>query len=736
MRRWRDTDALKSAPTTVDSQGGALWMRVTSIGRRAALALTALAGAAVVVTALVVRDGGDTARAGSLSWRPAPVREDGVSVVASAGPRGFVLHTANGGVDFLPGVNLGATTPGHQPGELAITAAHYRRWFAQMGALGIRAVRIYTIHPPAFYDELVRYNGAHADAPLYLVQGVYLPDETYPERPLGLYDPAVDRAFDHELADAVAAVHGTLTRAPHRGRASGRWRADVSPWLAAWILGVEWDPFGVQRTDRANRGAPAVRGHYFRSTEEATPTERWLARHLDRVATLEHAHGVSMPVAFANWPTTDPLAHPSEPLEREDLVGVDANHVLPTRAWPGGTFASYHAYPYYPDFQRHEPALQRYRLNGHVDPYAGYLAALRDHHRAMPTMVTEFGVPSSIGSAHHGPLGRNQGGHTEQEAMRIDADLLRLIRRQRLAGGFLFSWADEWFKFTWNTLPRHAPVADRRQLWHDAWTNEQWFGLLATDAGVPFPTGRVVHESRAEVREIRLATDPAWLHLRIHLDHPAAGALRLGFDVVPGGAAHLPGSTGRDGASDYAVVLDVDRGTGQAYVRSALDPLQLDLFPLPAGVTRSRDGWNEMLLSTNRQLTIPTTGRHLPYETMNAGALRRGNWNPASPAFDSLATWRVDGKDVWLRVPWLQLGIVDPSSHRALVPIAEAGVPVATAVPAPSVGLRVDPSRGASATATLRWDGWNAVHATERLKAGHDAVARAFRDVADPRPSA
>ncbi len=48
-----------------------------------------------------------------------------------------------------------------------------------MGDLDIRAVRIYTIHPPPFYTELERYNTAHPDDPLYLIHGVYLPDETY-----------------------------------------------------------------------------------------------------------------------------------------------------------------------------------------------------------------------------------------------------------------------------------------------------------------------------------------------------------------------------------------------------------------------------------------------------------------------------------------------------------------------------------------------------------------------------
>ena len=37
----------------------------------------------------------------------------------------------------------------------------------------------------------------------------------------------------------------------------------------------------------------------------------------------------------------------------------------------------------------------------------------------------------------------------------MNADLVRLVADAGLAGALLFAWADEWFKFTWNTLPRH-----------------------------------------------------------------------------------------------------------------------------------------------------------------------------------------------------------------------------------------------------------------------------------------
>ena len=114
--------------------------------------------------------------------RPAPTRADGLSVVAEADADGYRLHTASGDKTFLPGINLGSSVPTRQPGELdVLTAADYRRWFGEMADLGIRVIRIYTLHPPAFYDELAAWNRAHPRSPFYLVQGVYLPDESYVE---------------------------------------------------------------------------------------------------------------------------------------------------------------------------------------------------------------------------------------------------------------------------------------------------------------------------------------------------------------------------------------------------------------------------------------------------------------------------------------------------------------------------------------------------------------------------
>jgi hypothetical protein len=650
------------------------------------------------------------------SWAPAPETHHGLRTVASAGNGRFALYTAGGTMTFLPGVNLGSTTPGHQPGEFSISAAQYRSWFAAMAWLGIRVVRIYTIHPPSFYRELAWYNTANPDRPLYLMQGVYLPDESYIST-RNLYDASVTAEFRRELKDAADAVSGDLSGKPRRGHASGTWTADVTPWLAGWIIGVEFDPAATTASDRANASRPIVHGRYFGSTAGAGPTERWLAARMNELATFEAERGLSQPIAFVNWPTTDPLRHPEEPLDAEDLVQLDANHVRPTALWPAGTFAAYHAYPYYPDFQRYEPALRAYRYAGRADPYAGYLAALKRHHGDLPTLITEFGVPSSIGSGHNGPLGRSQGDHSEREAMRIDADLLRLIKGLGLSAGFLFGWADEWFKFSWNTVAHQD--AERRQLWHDPLTDEQNFGLIAMDAaGSPDATNEYLVDSEHAwpARRVTARVDESYVRLRIALGSPRPSTLTLGFDVLPG-LTGPPAPDTSNGDADAAFTLNLVARTGQAYLRNELDPLPLE-DPVPdAARGSSAPGWKPFELVVNRALTVPSTGERRPAEIQNAGALRYG-----TPDSDSRALWYLDADDLVVRVPWALLGYADPSSHRVGVPHRGS----LSEQVSPGVGVVVSAAGTDQTTGEVTWVNWNRPYYTERLKQG----AEQFRDAA------
>jgi len=717
-------------------------------GGRDSGVMTAVSAAMALAFAVVLSGCGavSAGQGSSGSWAPQPDKRGGLSRLAFTQGDKLYLQTASGRRSFVAGVNLGSTIPGTLPGELATRASDYRRWFPQMAALGLRAIRVYTVLRPSFYRELAAYNAAHRDAPLYLVQGVWIPEETFLAGG-DLYAPAVRDGFLREIDDAVKAVHGELRRSPRRGTSSGKWTADVSPWLYAYSLGVEWDPIATKASDEKNAGRPAFVGTYFLSTADASPTESWLAMALDRCASDEAAHGLAAPLTFTNWPTTDPLAHPDEPLAREDLVGVDAAHIRAQKAWPAGFFASYHAYPYYPDFQRHEPALQKHRYEGRPDPYAGYLAALRRHHAGTPVMITEFGVPSSLGSAHTGPLGRSQGDHSEQQAMAIDAELLRIIRKEGCVGGFVFEWADEWFKFTWNTIDYELP-GERRQLWVNPLTNEEHFGLLATDPGArPAVTvdgdgaewltngSQVISESREAVREVRAVKDEGNLYLRLVLHDPSLwqrDAITIGVDVLPGGNRGLPGLPHIDPGADYAIVLGPGR-QGSSLVSARDDPFWVTYglsrkfvtsvkpaYPSTPGVGE----WHLQRQITNRPLIVPRTGQRLAAEWFDVGKLRFGTTDPADPRFDCRVTWAA-GDCVEMRLPYALIGFADPSSRRALV-VRRNGT--LTTSPVGRVGLQVAAGGEVAETAGYAWDPWQTVTWRERRKAGIGVFAAAVRD--------
>jgi hypothetical protein len=184
------------------------------------------------VAALALSGCGDDAeprtRPAGPGYAGSPIAVGGLKVPVRA--REGALELAVGGrfsPRFWPGVNLGATLPGTFPGELAPARRDYDRWLAGMGELGVRLLRVYTILPPQFYAALAAHNEAHATRPIHLLQGVWIPEQEF----LAGRDayPLLDD-WKRELSDAVEVVHGDASLPRRRGRASGRYTADVSAW--------------------------------------------------------------------------------------------------------------------------------------------------------------------------------------------------------------------------------------------------------------------------------------------------------------------------------------------------------------------------------------------------------------------------------------------------------------------------------------------------------------------------
>ncbi|MDD3268856.1 MAG: family 2 glycosyl transferase [Syntrophomonadaceae bacterium] len=586
---------------------------------------------------------------------------------------------------FWYGVNLGATTPGHHPGELSPKYEDYRRWFASMEKLGVQTFRIYTILPPDFYRALLEHNRV-AEKKLWFIQGIWSPEEELIKEQ-NAYLPSISQQFQLEIALAVRAVYGQGVISKRAGKASGNYSSNAAPYLLAWMLGSEWDPSMVYNTDKLNAGKPSFQGKYFQGQPSASPFENWLAACLEKLAASETALGWQHPVAFVNWVTTDPLKHPDEPFDKEDMVSVDPMHIKATEDWQAGYFAAYHVYPYYPDFLSYQADYQSYvNRQGEPDPYEAYLVQLRKHHEGIPFIVAEFGVPSSRGMAHRGPLERNQGMHSEKEQGEMNIAMFKAIQNAGGNGGILFAWQDEWFKHTWNTMELEMP-GERRPIWLNRLTNEENFGIIAVEPGSSnrvFLDGDLNEWNKIDNKEkvirgdnvqLTVSSDEAYLFLAIQKNNGwnwSDEELYISFDNQPGGHDFLAAKPGVrfDSGTEFLLTC---RGEKEARLEVAGNYDQhlytygqlLKVIPLsPEWASPNSGIFLPWRLCLSRELYLPASKRTVPFEDIDIGILHYGKQTASSPGENSLTDFYINANTIEIRIPWMMLGFTDPSSHQ------------------------------------------------------------------------
>ncbi|WP_456272080.1 hypothetical protein [Bacillus sp. AK031] len=659
----------------------------------------------------------------------------------------------------VKGVNMGIAKPGYFPGETAITRDDYYRWFEMIHEMNANAIRVYTLHPPGFYQALKQFNDGHKDDPLYLFHGVWI-DEGPLEETLDAFSPENTEPFTEEMKRIVDVVHGNANVVEKPGHASGLYTADVSDYVIGWILGIEWYPYTVENTNKVH----ASKGEYdgkFTYTKGAAPFEHWLANMMDTILAYdEETYGTMRPVSFTNWVTTDLLEHPAEPSEQEDLVSVDPNVIYLKDSVKTGQFASYHVYPYYPDFLNYEEKYLNYTDHrGNKNNYAGYLNELHEAHR-LPILIAEFGVPASRGLTHENPFGWNQGFHSEEEQGLTDASLYEDIISEGLLGGLVFTWQDEWFKRTWNTM--ELDDSDRRPYWSNAQTNEQQFGLLSFDRhkikidgdAADWEDSTIIYEGSAgkqsELHSLKMDQDERYLYMNLQMTDSAVKDwdkkdILFLFDSGMEGGNTVSAANSTFEGIDFALHLN-GKQDSRLLVDSYYDPFyyqyseQLELLPKQPHHRAENSGvFHPIRLALNKPLSIPSTGESIPFQAYETGKLRYGIGNPEHTDYNSLSDFYVNEKDgmIEIRIPWLMLNYRDPSQQEIIGDLWHGGMKASTETAGIEVavlsGSGLDsnpdmmelktfeasdmlPANGSSAVKEYTWQEWDLPQSEERLK--------------------
>ncbi|MBE6650586.1 MAG: hypothetical protein E7613_04660 [Ruminococcaceae bacterium] len=602
------------------------------------------------------------------------------------------------GEEFQPfeikGVNMGSGIPGEWATSFAADEETYLRWFGYIQEMGANTIRIYTIQNDTFYNAFYDYN-INNPTPLYLLHGVWVNDYVLNSH-RDAYDDEFYDTFLENSKITVDVIHGkrklNIGRVASAGH--GSYKKDISKWVIGYIVGVEWDDSTVAYTDdlyKDKEGYSSYKGKYMYTSEDASPFETMLTMVGDKMIEYEtQRYNTQRLVAFSNWPTTDPFEYPK--IIKDFFLKcarVDTEHIKTTAAFIPGQFASYHVYPYYPYYLSFAEDWSVFGIEskeafrdeqGRVNAYRAYLQMLNNHH-TMPVVISEFGVSTGRGMAQvDKDTGRNQGNTSEGAQGQALIECWADIKATGCNGGCVFTWQDEWFKRTWNTM--HSVNLSRTAYWSDYQTNEQYFGLLSFDPGekesVCYVDGDV-SEWKAEdkiisgTHELSVKYDERFMYFLVKkkgLDFEK-DTLYIPLDIAPkSGSNYCENFDVKfDRDADFVIVLN-GKDNSRIMVQERYDALRStysqDIYKFDTYLKKNIPEKNsplfvtvELILRTAVALSPET--KDTVAESYETGKLLYGNANPKSPDFNSLADFCASGDYVEIKLPWQLMNFADPS---------------------------------------------------------------------------
>ncbi len=576
---------------------------------------------------------------------------------------------------ILKGINLGSSPPGYWPGEIAYAVAPelYEQWIQSMADAGFNSLRIYTLHPPVFYEKLAEYNQRHPEKPLLLFQGIWLEEvqDRYNTDEFDLIKRST--AFTRRIREVVDCIHGKGNIALRYGEAYGRYETDLSRWTAGYIIGREISPQEIYTTDQLYPDMTSFTGTNF-SIAGGTASEVFITRMLDETVTYESNHySVRRPVSISSWPTLDPLSHPTEIFTDEDKTSFDITKIVAS-GQGAGLFASYHAYPYYPNFISQQPSYRLYSDSYGPNSYFGYLIDLKSHYSDIPLVIAEFGVPSSWGSAHQSFSGMHHGGYSEQQQGEINMRLMHNIIDAGCGGGFMFAWMDEWFKPTWIVLYLEAygihsggDLIPTRQLWHNITSSEQTFGLLTFDQEMtPANVTYLTDKPSGPVSKIEATHDNTFFLLTVETAEnlQTGDTIMIAFDTYLRGMGEsvLPNGSILDNRSEFLLTMVLSQDTAHYQVTRAYD--MNGLTPRFDLSDHSVQRYRSTMTDGDPWILMQWINDEYTGTAHDIGLLPMENSTAFKPGQRSAVAW--DGKRIKIRIPWTMLYFFDPTQMKVI----------------------------------------------------------------------